>query len=130
MLRIVIVLFVLVPILELWGLITVGRWIGAWPTILLVIMTGLFGAWFAKKEGLQTIQLARLKLARGEVPGFAIIDGICIFLGGAMLILPGFFTDALGLILLIPYTRNIIKAWLKKKLESWIRSGGFIILRK
>lgn len=123
-------LVVIIPIVEILGLVAVGKWIGAWPTVLLVILTSLFGIWFSKKEGLQTLQLARMKLARGEVPGFELIDGLCIFLGGVLLVLPGFFTDALGLVLLVPYTRNIVKAWLRHKLENWIRSGGFIIIRK
>lgn len=130
MFRILVLLMIAIPVLELWGLISVGKWIGAWYTIALVILTGVVGAWLAKKEGLQTIKLVRLQLSKGEVPGQAVMDGICILVGGATLLTPGFFTDAVGLFLLIPYTRNIVKAWMRRWFEKWIQAGRFIIIRK
>lgn len=119
-----------IPIVELWGLLTVGGWIGAWNTIGLVVLTGLVGAWLAKREGLQTLQLVRLQLDRGEMPGQALVDGMCILVGGATLLTPGFFTDAFGFFLLIPYTRGIFKAWMYRFFDRWIKQGGFIIIRK
>lgn len=130
MFRILVLLMIAIPVLELWGLISVGKWIGAWYTIALVILTGVVGAWLAKKEGLQTIKLVRLQLSKGEVPGQAVMDGICILVGGATLLTPGFFTDAVGFFLLIPYTRNIVKAWMRRWFEKWIQAGRFIIIRK
>lgn len=130
MFKILAFLMIVVPVLELWGLITVGQWIGAWYTIGLVILTGVVGAWLAKKEGLQTLRLVRLQLSNREIPGQALMDGICILIGGAVLLTPGFFTDAIGFFLLIPYTRNIVKAWMKKWFEKWIQSGSFIIIKK
>lgn len=129
MFRILILVFIVIPILELWGLISMGKWIGAWPTITLVFLTGILGAWLAKKEGLEILQLVRIQLSRGEIPGSALLDGICVLFGGIMLLAPGFFTDTLGFLLLIPYTRNIVKAWLRRLLEKWIKSGKFIIIR-
>ncbi|WP_202080757.1 FxsA family protein [Caldalkalibacillus salinus] len=123
-------LMIVVPVVELWFLITVGKWIGAWYTIGLVISTGVLGAWLAKREGLQTLQLVRMQMTRGQVPGQALLDGVCILFGGAVLLTPGFFTDAVGFLLLIPYTRNVFKAWLKKLFDKWIQSGRFILIRR
>lgn len=76
------------------------------------------------------MQLIRLQLARGEIPGAALIDGACIFIGGIALLMPGFISDTLGFLLLMPYTRNIFKVGLKWLLANWIRSRGFVIIRK
>jgi UPF0716 protein FxsA len=130
MFKILAFLLIVVPVLELWGLIMVGQWIGAWYTIGLVILTGVVGAWLAKREGLQTLRLVRLQLSNREIPGQALMDGICILIGGAVLLTPGFFTDAVGFFLLIPYTRNIVKAWMRHWFEKWIQRGSFIIIKK
>jgi UPF0716 protein FxsA len=129
MFRVLVLVMIVVPVVELWGLITVGKWIGAWYTIGLVVLTGIVGAWLAKREGLQTIRLARMQLAKGGIPGQALMDGICILVGGATLLTPGFFTDAIGFFLLIPYTRNIVKAWMKSWFEKWIARGNITIIR-
>lgn len=130
MFRILILLLIIVPVAELWVLLAVGKWIGAWYTVGLVILTGVLGAWLAKHEGLQTLQLIRLQLSRGEMPGVPLMDGACILFGGAALLTPGFITDTVGFFLLIPYTRNIVKAWLKRLFEKWIRNGKFIMIRR
>jgi UPF0716 protein FxsA len=129
MFRIIALVIIIVPILELWGLIKVGGLIGPWPTVSLVVLTGVIGAWLAKKEGMQTIQLVRLQLSRGEVPGQAVMDGICILVGGAFLLTPGFITDSVGFFLLIPYTRSYVKAWMKRWFDKWIKNGNFIIIK-
>lgn len=121
-------LLLVVSFIEIWGIITVGRWIGFWSTAGLIVLTSLIGAWLTKKEGLQTIQLLRLQLSRNEVPGQSLLDGVCILAGGILLISPGFLTDLIGFLLLIPYTRGLVKAWLIKKFSSWIQSGRFIII--
>ncbi|SFI82396.1 FxsA family protein [Thermoflavimicrobium dichotomicum] len=114
-------IFILVPIIELWGLISVGQMIGTIPTILLVILTGVLGVYLAKREGFKTIRAAREQIYRGEPPGEAILDGACILVGGVMLLTPGFLTDITGFLLVFPYTRKVIKRlvvkWLQKKME-------------
>src|SRR5690606_16544492 len=119
---------IIVPVVELWVLLTVGGWIGAWYTVGLVIITGFIGAWLTKREGLQTVNLIRLQLSKGHMPGMALLDGACILIGGATLLTPGFITDVFGFLLLIPYTRNIVKAWLVRFFDRWIKHGGFIII--
>ncbi len=127
LLRLIVLLVILVPAIELWGIITVGRFIGAGPTVLIVILTGILGGYFAKRQGWQTFRLAQIQLNRGELPADALLDGVCILAGGVLLITPGFFTDILGLLLLIPLSRGIIKLWTKAYLLKKIRTGGRII---
>lgn len=121
--RILVVLFVVVPAIELWGLIAVGKVIGGWNTVALVILTGLVGAWLAKRQGMQVLQLSR-----GQMPTEALIDGALILAGGVLLLAPGFFTDLFGLLFLIPYTRLIVRHLLKRWLWSLISSGRVHIL--
>lgn len=130
MLRIFIVALIVTFIVELWLLITVGQWIGAAPTIAMVILTALLGAWLAKREGLQTLQAVRFELEQNRMPSWPLIDGICIFIGALALLLPGFLTDICGLLLLIPYTRNIFKAWLRARFEKWIAAGRFTMIKR
>ncbi|MGZ0052445.1 FxsA family protein [Brevibacillus gelatini] len=123
MLRFLIILFVVGFGLELWGLITVGSLIGGWNTVFLVILTGLLGAWLAKQQGVQVFRLLQFQLARGQMPTEAIIDGVLILIGGILLLLPGFVSDVIGLIFLIPYTRMILRHLLKQWLWYLISSG-------
>lgn len=123
MFRILVVLFIVVPVIELWGLITVGKVIGAPLTILLVLATGVVGAWLAKQQGLQVLRMIQLDLARGEMPTDSLLDGFLILFGGLLLFTPGFFSDCLGLLLLIPYTRMVVRHLLKEWLWNMLRTG-------
>ncbi|AMA73969.1 MULTISPECIES: FxsA family protein [Aneurinibacillus] len=124
MLRVFIAILLIVPVLEIWLLAAVGKGIGWLPTLLLCILTGVIGAWLAKRQGLQIFQLAQVQFSRGELPGEAILDGICVFAGGLLLLTPGFFTDIAGFLLLIPYTRGIAKLFMKRWLYKKIQSGN------
>ncbi len=123
-------LLIIVPALEIGLLVLSGNMIGVWPTILLIILTGILGAWLAKKEGLNTIRTAQLQMQNGEVPGGLVLDGICILVGGAVLLTPGFITDAVGFFLLIPYTRALIKALLERIFAKLIQNGSIIYFQK
>lgn len=123
MFRILIVLFIVVPAIELWGLIAVGKVIGGWTTVALVILTGVVGAWLAKQQGLQVFRLVQLQLSRGQMPTETLIDGFLVLVGGILLMAPGFFSDVIGLILLIPYTRMILRHLLKLWLWRLVSSG-------
>jgi UPF0716 protein FxsA len=114
---------ILLPVVELYGLLTVGRWIGVWPTLLLVIATGVLGVYIARREGLRTYRQWVLQLQRGEPPTKSLLDGICILIGALLLLVPGFFTDFIGILLLLPYTRAIVKRLLRWWVEKKIRSG-------
>lgn len=117
-------LFVIVPLLELALLIQMGRMVGLWPTIALVVFTGVTGAWLARTEGLRTMWKLRDDLANGRVPGQAIMDGVAVLAGGALLLTPGIITDVIGFVLLFPATRHAIQKRIMARLERSIQEGA------
>ena len=107
----------LVPVVEIWILIEVGGWIGALPTIALVVLTATVGLSLLKRQGLSTLMSARRKIGEGSIPASELVSGVMIAVGGALLLTPGFVTDAIGFALLIPQTRQ----WLLLKLINRYR---------
>lgn len=128
--RTIVIILIVVPVIEIWALLQVGHLIGAWPTVLVVIATGIIGGYLAKQQGLKTVRLAQLQMQRGQMPGDALLDGICILSGGILLLTPGLFTDATGFLLLIPVTRGIVKLWLRRLFDKFIRDGTIITIRR
>ncbi|WP_335872255.1 FxsA family protein [Bacillus sp. 2205SS5-2] len=120
---------IIVPALEIGLLIYSGQTLGAPATILLIILTGIFGAYLAKKQGLETLKSAQSQLQFGQLPGMAIVDGLCILVGGVVLLTPGFITDAIGFFLLIPTTRKFVKPLIFKIFKRWINNKSIIIHR-
>jgi len=108
MFKIFFLLFLLVPLVELYVLIEVGSVIGALPTILLTIVTAIVGAGLMRHQGVSTMQKAQLNMAQGQVPAVEMMEGVFIFLGGLMLLIPGLITDAMGFLLLIPPIRQVL----------------------
>ena len=100
------IVFMLVPVAEMWILIEVGGWIGALPTIALVVVTATLGLSLLKKQGLSTLLSARQKMSEGSIPASELVSGVMLAVGGALLLTPGFVTDAVGFVLLIPQTRQ------------------------
>ena len=100
------VLFVTVPLAELFLLIEVGGIIGALPTIALCLLTAMLGAALLRQQGLQTLARARHNLDRGALPAVELLEGVALIVGGAMLLTPGLITDVLGFLCLIPVTRH------------------------
>lgn len=119
--------FTLVPIVEIWLLITAGRVIGPLPTVGVLLLVSLAGAWLARTQGLRTIVAIRDELARGRLPADRFLDGALILAGGILLLTPGFFTDAVGLVFLVPAGRGRLKVWLRRWLEGRLRRGDVII---
>jgi UPF0716 protein FxsA len=117
-------LFVGIPLLELFILIQVGQLVGLWPTIGLVVFTGFAGAALARLEGLRTLWSIRGELARGRLPGDALFDGLAILVGGALLLTPGILTDLLGFSFLFPPTRRFFLGRIRRNLEERLRSGA------
>ena len=120
-------LFVGVPLLELFVLIQMGRLVGIWPTIGLVVVTGVAGAALARLEGLRTIWKIRGELAQGRLPGEALLDGLAILLGGALLLTPGILTDLVGFSFLLPPTRKLLLGRIRRGLERRLESGAIRI---
>ena len=118
-------LFTLVPLTELYILLEIGSYLGAMNTILLIIFTGVLGAYLARLEGIRTVHQISKNLAAGTMPAEELMDAVLIFCAGVVLVTPGIITDAAGFLLLIPYTRNIFKRWLRKKFDRMVATGNF-----
>jgi UPF0716 protein FxsA len=103
-----VLLFILVPIAEIYVIIQVGQAIGALPTIAILIADSLLGAWLLRRESRLVWTAFREALAAGRMPHREILDGVMVILGGAFLLTPGFITDVVGLVLLFPPTRRVI----------------------
>ena len=116
-------LFTVVPLVELYLLVSIGRVLGTAPTILVVLLTGAVGAWFARLEGARVIQRWQEAMARQQLPKDGLIDGLLIFVGGVLLITPGVLTDVAGLSMVMPLTRRPIAAMLRRWFERQIAAG-------
>jgi len=108
MLRFWPVLFLVIPIIEVYLLIEVGGMIGAGWTILLIVLTAIIGVNLLRHQGISTLMRANQAMSQGQIPAMEMMEGIFLAVGGALLITPGFFTDAIGFICLLPFTRRII----------------------
>ncbi|WP_408899455.1 FxsA family protein [Nocardioides sp. R1-1] len=104
--------FVVMPILEIVVLIQVGQAIGPWWTILLLVLDSIIGAWLIKREGRRAWQALRERLESGRMPARELADGVLVVLGGAFMLSPGFVTDALGILLILPVTRPLFRGLL------------------
>ena len=120
-------LFVGVPLLELFILVQVGQVVGVLPTIGLVVLTGVAGAALARLEGLRTLLKLRSELAGGRLPSGALLDGAAILFGGALLLTPGIVTDLVGFSFLLPPTRKVLLKRIRKGLEGHLESGAIRI---
>ena len=116
------ILFIVVPVGEIYILVKAGQHIGAMNTIALVILTGIAGASLAKSQGAQIIYNIRTAMSRGEVPGRELLQGAMVLAGGIMLLTPGFLTDLFGLSLLLPVSRKFFTDmalnYFKKKFQD------------
>jgi UPF0716 protein FxsA len=106
-------LFTVVPFVELMLLLEVGRVIGVLPTLMVIVITGIIGATLARIQGLSTLNRIRAELQEGRLPADAMIDGLLILAAALVLLTPGFLTDLVGFFLLIPLGRSLIRARLR-----------------
>jgi UPF0716 protein FxsA len=116
-------LFTLVPLVELYLLIRIGALIGAGPTILLVLGTGAVGAWLARREGLRSWIAVQQELASGRLPANELLHGLLVVVSGVLLVTPGIFTDAFGLLMLIRPVRTGMIRRVQRRLASRIQAG-------
>ena len=118
----VFLLFLIIPFAEIYLLLTIGGIIGALPTVFLVVFTAVLGAWLLRQQGFATWQRFQASLAQGTVPAYEMIEGPILLVGGALLLTPGFVTDALGFACLIPQLRRKIARYI---IENYlIQTGG------
>jgi len=109
---------ILIPVIEIYLLIKIGSQIGALTTILLIFTTAIVGIYYAKYEGLNTLKSGFLQLSKKESPVYEVISGAAIAIGALLLIIPGFATDLVGLLLIFPFTRKLIFQKLNKKYKK------------
>lgn len=119
-----ILLFLLTPAIELGLLIQVDKLIGFWPTIGLIIATGLAGSYLAKREGISTWNRLNERLGQGGLPGKELVDGVIILIAGALLITPGVLTDVVGFMGLLPPTRALIRKLVLKRIQKKMEEGA------
>tara|TARA_B100000929_G_scaffold183136_1_gene145031 strand:+ start:1524 stop:1952 length:429 start_codon:yes stop_codon:yes gene_type:complete len=116
-----------IPALEIFVMIKIGENIGAFNTVSLIFLTAIIGIYFAKMQGLNTLRSGVYSLYKNEIPLFEIISGASIALAACLLILPGFVTDTIGFLLLLPWTRKIIvKSLIKKQNTVKTKSENYI----
>lgn len=114
-------LVLLIPFVEIYLLLQVGGLIGAFPTIILVVFTAVLGTWLLKQQGFATFQRLQANLAEGKVPAYEMIEGPIIMVGGALLLTPGFITDIIGFVCLIPQLRRKIAQYV---IENYLVQSG------
>ncbi|WP_164216785.1 FxsA family protein [Virgibacillus sp. YIM 98842] len=127
--RWILLILLVLSALEIGLFIWAGNMIGPWWVVILIIMTGVFGLYLAKKQGIDTWKKAQLSINRGEAPTGFIIDGICILIGAVLLFTPGFITDITGFLLVIPVTRKMFKQSMEKFIRR-LMDKNTIIYRK
>ncbi len=120
-------LFTLVPLIEVWLLVRLGQGIGTAPTIFVVAITGFVGVLLAKSQGFLVIRRLQNKLATGTFPTDEIYNGACVLVGGTLLLTPGIMTDVFGISLLIPVTRYLWKNLFANLVDKMMKSGNFKI---
>ena len=109
--------FTIIPIIEIYLLIEIGSFFGVLTAITFVILTGFLGAFMARMQGLQTLFRIQKNLREGRMPSGELLDALLIVIAGIVLLTPGFLTDSVGFLLLIPSTRNSIISWLQRQIE-------------
>jgi len=122
--RFLVLLFVVVPAIELILLIEIGQRVGTINTLALIVVTGVVGAWLARKQGVRTFARLRRDLGEGRSPAVPIIDGVLILVAAAFLVTPGVLTDVVGFLLLVPMSRRLIRRQLQRRFERAIRTGA------
>jgi len=124
--------FTLIPLVEIYLLIKLGQNFGAITSILLVIFTGILGAYLARMEGLRTLFRIQETMGEGRMPGEELLDALLIAIAGLVLITPGFITDVAGFLLLFPFTRMLAKNWLKERMsaKSTFRDDDDVIIHQ
>jgi UPF0716 protein FxsA len=113
--RFLVLLFIVVPIVEMWVLIEVGSAIGALSTIALVFLTAAVGLALLRQQGINTLLKVNARMERGELPAGEILEGVMLAVGGALLLTPGFITDVIGFCCLLPFTRKSLVAILLRQ---------------
>lgn len=123
----IVLTFIAVPIAELALLIYTGKMLGVLPTLVIILITGVGGAYLAKRKGMKAWTELKMRMAAMETPGDALIDSVCILFGGILLIMPGFITDLFGFLLLFKGPRNRIRPFIQNWIYNKMKKGQIVI---
>ncbi|NLW23406.1 MAG: FxsA family protein [Tissierellia bacterium] len=118
-----ILLFILIPILELYTIIKAYQAVGFWATLMLLLLTGLIGYYLAKTEGRLVLRNIIKEIRQAHIPGDELLNGFCILIGGLLLLFPGMLSDLMGITLIFPGTRKYWKQYIIRKIEKIISKG-------
>lgn len=124
MFRPLLFLFIVIPIIEISILMQVGEWLGAWPTVAIVIFTAWLGAKNVRQQGISTLQSVQNKMAQGQMPSQEIVAGVLLLVAGVLLMTPGFVTDTFGLLLLVPAFRGALIGTVQEQIKLKTVSGA------
>jgi len=117
------IIFIVVPILEIAIFIQAGDWFGLGPTLMMIVLTAIIGVSLLRQQGLSTLFKAQQKMNQGEIPAMEMVEGIMLAIAGALLITPGFFTDTVGFLLLIPaLRRHLFTQVLQNKVQMYTQN--------
>lgn len=122
-------IFVIIPIIEIYLLIEVGSRIGTLNTIIVIFLTAIVGASMVQHQGLGVMRRMQQNINEGVSPAEEMVNGVMLLIAGILLITPGFFTDAIGFLMVIPFTRNLIKKIARRIIDKKV-SSGVIDIRK
>jgi UPF0716 protein FxsA len=123
MVYVLIALFIVMPILELAAFVQVADWIGFLPSLVLIVVFSVSGAWLVKQEGISVWRRAQAQLGRGELPAAELLNGLLLLVAGALMLVPGFITDAFGLLLLLPPTRALVRMLLLRRFAKRLQAA-------
>jgi UPF0716 protein FxsA len=121
-------IFIVVPVLEIGILLWSGNTFGLLPTIIIILGTGILGAYLAKKQGLKAIRDVQIQMKNLQAPGDAMVNAVFIFAGGLLLLSPGFITDLFGFLFLFSPTRQLFKPLVYKWIRSKMKNGQIIVM--
>jgi UPF0716 protein FxsA len=113
--RLLFLVFLIVPMIEIAFFVLIGQAIGLWPTLAGVLITAVVGSLVLRHQGLSLVNEIRSTMSRGQLPARAMLDAMLVAVAGLMLLLPGYFSDLIGIVLLIPPVRNLLYAFLKSR---------------
>ena len=117
-------LFLVIPIVELYVIVQVAHAIGVFDTLGLLVLDSILGGWLMKREGMGVLRRLQAKLADGELPSTELVDGFLILFGGALMLAPGFLTDILGMAILLPPVRAVVRRLLARRFKSAVIARG------
>lgn len=116
-----------VPLLEVLVIIQVGRAIGGWPTLALLLVESAIGAWLVRREGTRAWEALRTALTTGRMPAVELVDAALVLVGGVLLLAPGFITDIVGFFFVLPISRPIPRRWLEAAVERQLLARAGIV---